>query len=645
MDTNVSRVYYYDEKNGVLNNKKYFSVLLLPAGTQNVKIVDSTRFQFFAPFQPEVTEWLNLVSYKTTSLTSTGSISSISVIDGGEGYKKLPKIEGVTHSLLDDFRGELTLVSGSVSSVIVLNGGSRYSTSTKIFINTITGSGAKLTPVIVNERIISVTVDDPGDGYAETDTITAVDTDVKIYAEGTDIGKVKTVRFNNSGSQFTSDRTLSKSLLFNKKVIVKGLGSNTYKLAEVVTTTGGFEGKVEEIKLIGNEIYLLNLSVVRGELKAGDVLSGQINQYTSTVEYVTNPDIVGLVNAFIGKVGFYDSDLGKISSSSQKITDSNYFQDFSYVIRSTRSLNDYKQYVDETTHPLGFKLFGEVAVENDVDFEDTVTGNPFSIGLADNANANEVIIQLPDINVESDIVLKKYEVSTIRTANIKDYGGSGAARLNFLDNQIESTKMADISADFDGARAVFSLSTNDGNFPTDTSNTSVMIALNEIFQEPYQTQNITGISYDAGMMTVTTDGDHGLAVTVSGTTYPDQKYVHISGVVNSVANINFNDKFEIYDVPTSNSFRALINNPNGTLTNNDPAVCADVQSTIDNLTTILTYYTANPSATRPIRNVGIWTDPTKGPVSANRHRDGANLINANKFEIIDRANAEISTAS
>jgi len=642
LDTNVSRVYYYDEKNGVLNNKKYFSVLLLPAGTQKVKIVDSTKFQFFAPFQPEVTEWLNLISYKTTSLTSTGSISSISVIDGGEGYKKLPKIEGVTHSLLDDFRGELSLVSGSVSSITILNGGSRYSASTKIFINTTTGSGAKLTPVIVNERIISVTVDDPGDGYAETDTITAVDTDVKIYAEGADIGKVKTVRFSNNGSQFTSDRTLSKSLLFNKKVIVKGLGSNIYKLAEVVTTTGGFEGKIQEIKLIGNEIYLLNLFVVRGELKVGDVLNGQINQYTSTVEYVTNPDIVGLVNAYIGKVGFYDSDLGKISSSSQKITDSNYFQDFSYVIRSTRSLNDYKQYVDETTHPLGFKLFGEVAVENDVDFEDTVTGNPFSIGLADDANANEVIILLPDINVESDIVLKKYEVSTIKTANIKAYGGTGAARLNFLDNQIESTKMADLSGDFDGARAVFSLSTNDGNFPTDTSNTSVMIALNEIFQEPYQTQNITGISYDAGMMTVTTDGNHGLAVTVSGTTYPDQKYVHISGVVNSIANINFNDKFEIYDVPTSNSFRALISNPNGTLTNNNPAVCADVQSTIDNLTTILTYYTANPSATRPIRNIGIWTDPTKGPVSANRHRDGANLINANKFEIIDRANAEIS---
>ena len=642
LDLGVSRVYYYDEARTVLNNNKYFSVLLLPAGTQNVTVVDDNNFKFTAPFQPEVSEWLNLVSYKTSSKTAIGEISAVTVIDGGEGYKKLPKVEGITHSLLDDLRTEVTLVGGAISNVKVVNGGSRYSSSTKLFINSQTGSGAKLTPTIANEKITSITIDAPGSGYAESDTVIAVDTDAKIYAEGENIGKIKTVRFNNSGSQFTSDRTLSKNLIFNKKVIVKDLVDDGYKLAEVLTTSGGFEAVVEKITLISNGIYLLNLKVVDGEISADDVLTGQINQRTSTVTYATDPQIIGVVKGFIAKVGFFDSDLGKLSASSQKITDSNYFQDFSYVIRSTKSLSDYKQYVDETTHPLGFKLFGEVAIENDVDFDDTVSGVPFSIGLAEDPTASEVIIQLPDINVESDIVFKKYELSTINTVDIKAYGGTGAARLNFLDNQIEATKMADLSGSFDGATATFTLSTNDGNFPTGTSNTSVLLALNEVFQEPYQTQNITGISYDAGLMTVTTDGDHGFAVTVTGSTYPDQKYVHISGVTNSVANVNFNDKFEIYDVPTSNSFRAVITNPNGTLTNNDPGICADVQSTIDNLTTILTYYTANPSATRPIRNQGIWTDPTKGPVSANRHRDGANLINANKFEIIDRANAEIS---
>ena len=643
LNLDVSRVYYYDEAGTILNNNKYFSILLLPAGTQSVKVVDSTRFQFFAPFQPEVTEWLNLVSYTTTSKTAIGAISDIAVIDGGEGYKKLPKVEGITHTLLDDLKTEVTLVGGSISSVKVTNGGSRYSSSTKLFISTSTGSGAKLTPAIVGGKIITIAIDAPGDGYLPTDKIIAVDTDAKIFAEGSNVGKIKSIRFNDNGTQFNPDRTLSKTLIFNKKVIIKNISnSDGYKLAEVVTTTSGFEATVEKIELIGNDIFILDLKVKTGELKVDDVLTGQINQRTSTVSYVTNPDIVGEVDAYVGKVGFFDSDLGKISASSQKITDSNYFQDFSYVIRSTRSLSDYKQYVDETTHPLGFKLFGEVAIENDVDTNDTVSGAEFSIGLAVDPHQNEVVIQLPPINVESDIVYKKYELSRINTVDIKAYGGTGAARLNFLDNQIESTKMADISDDFDGTRGTFALSTNDGNFPVGTSNTSVLLALNEIFQEPYQTQGITDISYNAGLMTVTTDGDHGFAVTVTGSTYPDQKYVHISGVTNSVANVNFNDKFEIYDVPSSNTFRATIDNPNGTLTNRDPAICADVQSTIDNLTTILTYYTANPSATRPIVNEGIWTDPTKGPVSANRHRDGANLISANKFEIIDRANAEIS---
>ena len=93
LDLGVSRVYYYDEARTVLNNNKYFSVLLLPAGTQNVTVVDSTRFQFFAPFQPEVTEWLNLVSYTTTSKTAIGEISGVTVIDGEKVIKNFLKLK------------------------------------------------------------------------------------------------------------------------------------------------------------------------------------------------------------------------------------------------------------------------------------------------------------------------------------------------------------------------------------------------------------------------------------------------------------------------------------------------------------------------------------------------------------------------
>ena len=574
---------------------------------------------------------------------SVNKISEISVIDGGEGYKKLPKIEGITHSQLDDAKFTYSITNGSFDDTIsVISTGNRYSNSTKIIVNTLTGSGATLKPTIVGGRIISVNVVDPGDGYDENDTIVAVDADCQIFAVSDSIGKIKTVRFNNNGSQFNSDRTLSKSLIFNKKVIVTNVQNGSYKLSETVTTSNGFNAKINKIQELGNDSLLLDLEVRSGDINIGDTLLWVILQTTSYVYSITEPDVVGNITGFISKVGFFDSDLGKLSSSSQKITDSYYYQDFSYVIRSTKGLSDYKKYVDETTHPLGFKLFGEVSVENDVDFEDTVTGAPFSIGFADDPFKSEVIITLPNIQVESDIVYKKYEISRVNTTTMRSYTGIGGALLNFLDNQIESTQIADLSSSLNQGSNTYTLTTNDGNFPIDTSNTSVLLALNEVFQEPFVTGEVSGISYSNGIATITTNGDHNLAITAAGETYPNQKYINIEGVTYS-GNLNFNDKFEVYDAPSSDSVRVLFKNPNGFLTNNNPAVCADVQSTVDNLTSILTTAVSVSGYQLPASNQGIWLDPaTSTIVSANRHRDAADLIFLNKQEIIDRANAEIA---
>lgn len=644
LNQDVSRVYYYEQNNQVLYNNKFFALLSLPDSTQSITVVDDNTFKFTIRRQPEQLSYDNVISYYTDSKTAIGEIHSISVIDGGEGYKKLPKVLGISHSQLDDARFTFSVTNGEIEDTIsVIYTGNRYSDKTKLIISSSTGYGAILTPTILNGTIISVKVDNGGDGYTENDSIIAIDTDAQIFAVSSSIGKIKSIRFSNNGSQFNPDRTLSKSLIFDKKVIVTDTQNGLYSLSETVTTSSGFSAKITKIQNIGIDTYLLDLRVVSGNINVGDTLTGTILQTTSYVYKVSSPNVTGNILGYIQKVGFYDSDLGKLNSSSQKITDSYYYQDFSYVIRSTKSLSNYKNFVDKTTHPLGFKLFGEVAVENDATFQDTLSGKP-SIGLADDPTKNEVIITLEPVKVESDIVYKKYEVSRINTASMLSYPGTGSALLNFLDNQIESIQISDISADLNISDSVYTLTTNDGNFPIFTRNTSVLLSLNEVFQEPYEINDVTDISYINNIATITTNGDHGLAVTTSDQTYPPKKYIHIQNVTYS-GNLNFNDKFEIYDVPSSNTFRVLFNNPNGFLTNNDPAVCADVQSTVDNLVGILTTSVSTSDYTFPVINQGIWTDPGVSTiVSANRHRDAADLIVANKQEIIDRANAEISVA-
>jgi len=641
----ISRVYYFDKTNRIENNKTYFNIRdNYFISSHVIDVISPTKFKFSISSQLESLSYSN-VSYTTTSISSIGKISKIKNIDGGEGYKKLPLVEGIIHSDLDNAKFTYSLSSGSLTNNIsVLNQGRRYSSNTILKVISSTGSGAIIKPTIVNGRIVSVEVTNGGRNYTNNDYILAVDTNPEIFPISNTIAKVKTTRFANYGTQYSSDRTLQKQLILNYKLIITNLSNQIYSNSEFLTASNGAVVRVDATQKIGNNSYLLDVKLLTGVLLADTILTGSIRQTTSKIHEVKLADIFGNISGYLSRVGFFDSDLGKLNASSQKIIDSRYYQDFSYVIRSTKSLRDYKSIVDKSLHPLGFKLFGEVSVENFSSITNSGLTGSGSVTLPRDYSANSVIvIPVSGITVESQLSYRKYEVQIVNTALTQKIEGLGASLLNFLDNQVEAVKLTDISNTFDNVKTNYPLTTQDGTFPENIKNTSILLAINEIFQEPYELRNISDISYVNNLATITTVGDHGYAYTYSGVTYPTDLYVHISGVTPS-GNINFNDKFEIYSVNSSNTFTVLFNNPNGYLTNNDPGVCADVQNTVDNLVGILTTKLANPSGiTLPIRNTGIWT--TSGVstiVSANRHRDASALISANKQEIVDRANAEIS---
>ena len=51
-------------------------------------------------------------------------------------------------------------------------------------------------------------------------------------------------------------------------------------------------------------------------------------------------------------------------SSQKKIQDNDYYQDYSYVLKTTDSVNVWRNDVLKLLHPAGYKLFGEVLIEN-----------------------------------------------------------------------------------------------------------------------------------------------------------------------------------------------------------------------------------------------------------------------------------------
>ena len=560
-DQLISRIYYFEQNNLIKNNKIFFTIKnSYIEDVHSIKVINNNTFKYSLLGQPEKTTYSG-VTYYTYSKSAIGDVVKIKNIDGGADYKKLPLVQGLVHTELDDAKFKYSLSSGSIQDNIeVISGGNRYSNNTIIKFISSTGTGAILIPTIVNGSIKFIKVVNGGENYTLTDNIIAVDTAAEIFPLSNSIGKIKTINFSNYGSQFNIDRTLSKELLFNYKLIISNLSNQIYKNFEYLNTSSGAFLRMVSSMQIGINSYLIEVQLIDGVINVGDIITGTIKQTTSKIYEVKNAKIYGNISGYIERSGFFDGDLGKLSASSQKITDSYYYQDFSYVIKSTKSLKDYKTKIDRAVHPLGFKLFGEVAIEKSGNFVTSgVTDS--SVFLPTNYTNHVVVIEAPKINVESTINYKKYEIQTINTRTPSAIVGEGVASLNFLENQIDAVKIDDISNSFNSSTTQFNLTSTDRNFPTDTKNTSIILCINEIFQEPIEKKDISSISLTNNVATITTVGNHGYAYTQSGVTYPVDQYVHIEGVTYSGYNINFNDKFEIYSVDTANTFKVLFDNP------------------------------------------------------------------------------------
>jgi len=75
--------------------------------------------------------------------------------------------------------------------------------------------------------------------------------------------------------------------------------------------------------------------------------------------------ILAKIGGLTSYPGYYSGNRGKISSTG-KIFDSDYYQDYSYVLRSEISLSKYRELYKKLVHPAGFKMFGEILLKRNI---------------------------------------------------------------------------------------------------------------------------------------------------------------------------------------------------------------------------------------------------------------------------------------
>jgi hypothetical protein len=144
-----------------------------------------------------------------------------------------------------------------------------------------------------------------------------------------------------------------------------GLGYSQARLptANVITTTGN-GANIVVTAIIGDGELLQATSNVIGSIERLRVLSGGAGYLTNPIlDLSTQGD--GTAQAFANIVtgiytypGRYINDDGHLSGYNF-IQDRDYYQPYSYVIKSDVSLEKYRKSVKELVHPAGMKLFGQ----------------------------------------------------------------------------------------------------------------------------------------------------------------------------------------------------------------------------------------------------------------------------------------------
>ena len=341
----------------------------------------------------------NINSDETISVTVTGIIDNRVITNDGALYNSDDSIAltagGSGASLKIGSVG-----SGSIQEIIVDDGGTGYEVGDVI--NFSNGNASAKVSVING----GVTLEDgTGDGQLvledETMRGDAYYGDKVVQESGNNVGDITDVRLINEGNGYTSLPTLSITSSVGTGAKVLAYGSEIGRALTINVIEAGYNYEASPSPTIIFPTYLLITDIV-GSFTAGETVTGLGSDGSSTITATvvslnTNTNVLKLSNtngtygtdititssggatatvkrlqqatgtigysATITTDGAFINEDGWVSETTMKIQDSLLYQDYSYIIKVGRSINEWRDSYIKTLHSAGFYFQGEITIE------------------------------------------------------------------------------------------------------------------------------------------------------------------------------------------------------------------------------------------------------------------------------------------
>jgi hypothetical protein len=494
--TDFTNFYYFD-KNGIVNSEgSYFKIITDPLqGEKEVIYVTPNRFVYSIPSNP-LFDGSGIISYTSKGQFSVGKINDVKITNLGLNYKKVPIIIGANPNQSIKANVEV-IFDSSINSIVgvkIISKGSNYSKPKAIILDG-DGTGAEFDVISKFGEVFSITVKNPGFGYTYAPTIEIIESDIEAYVDSNTIGIPQSISIIKNGGSFHLDKTISSQFTSKYTITLSSINGIFRKGETVIQKIDGIEVSRFVVSEWRNGSNLLKVEKIRGILRDNIEVYGLSSRASGILKSVFVSSFTEKITSFYDNIGYYQSDRGRIGVSNQKLTDSFFYQDYSYVVKSKTPIDQWRELIKTTTHPAGFKLFGQVDIESDSK-ADMPTELPKSSHFS--------IIQLWDpeknkITVENTrrVITQIYE----RLENYRIKTGVGSASTSEFNFNESRAFHFTLSTNFNGyydnqgrlqGTKTFQLLDDNGNLFYPPSAKNLIITLNGVLQEPGVAYTVSG---------------------------------------------------------------------------------------------------------------------------------------------------------
>lgn len=314
-------------------------------------------------------------------IAEVGPLQNVIVTYGGAGHNKGDKVDFISASgTLAN--GEILSTDDTSLDFTIIDGGSGYNVGSRGVLTGGDGSGAGFSVSAINNLETILLYNDTIEPFANVPINTGptfVSTGANTAAVSANIAvanasSILSSALNTSnlivgsisaldidrGAEYTVVPSISVT---NQQVSELDLDDSNggYKGRNAVITANTIPGSIASVKVLSNG----------SGYKRSDLTTIQNKTTSNTENAFGAPVITGVIEysgAYIDTAGFL--------SWNNRLQDNYFYQDFSYVVRSTKALEVYKEIAYNTTHPTGTRLFGETRIEANIDFTTTINSIP-----------------------------------------------------------------------------------------------------------------------------------------------------------------------------------------------------------------------------------------------------------------------------